>query len=415
METSPKKQLTREDIERIMALPRRTIKIGSESKSGYYDEAANLIYQCKEDGSLTGKTFTIRMPATPPPQAAEATPEKEQEEKESKKGGGKGKIFRIVGTVILVAAALMMVIPQFLPKDDPGFIPGPAESSVPGTVQVIKTTHALIPGQQISMADFEAVEMSNTTYDQFSMFARDLCLWSRADQLVGGYVKEYMPDGHYVELRDIDSSAPVTTSPWSGVSSMTWKVPLLGADKDAAISFGSKLDILVRKTIRTQVAAGGSESSAIEETSRIETYSLNGVSVIDVLNESGVSIYASYKSYAGIPLSERKEYISSAMREDPLLQKQLTPCYVVVGLTEDLAEIVSQLGEANTYSVEIKSVSGMDASTTERAQCINDFAGVQNSIRDAIAYNQQLAAEEQAAIQQAINDAKKAKAESDGQ
>lgn len=420
-----KKVLSEAEVERIKSLPKRSVTVGKESKSGYFDAENYVLYQCKEDGSLTGVSFNIKRPSTTPtptPQSsspAEAEKKNPDEEKEKKFG----KAQKIGAGVALAAAVLVgcsMVFGQSgQTQQDPSILPGVSKNAVgPETVKVIRTTRALIPGQQVSMADFETVEMSSSNYNQFAMFARDLCLWSRADQLVGGYVNQYMPDGHYIELSDIGSSAPVSVPPWAADVTYSWEVVLPEQSRDGSITFGSIVDVLVKETTNNQVASGAPSgdgvTTTIDEINRIETHALNGMTVVDVLNAQGNSLYATYQAYANIPLSERREYLASAMRDDPDLEEQISPCYVILNATDKQSEIISKLGGKNSYSVSIKTVIGSDTSSEAKAQCINDFAGVKDSIDAAIAYNKQLDAEEQAAIQQAIKDAAKTTATPEG-
>lgn len=411
-----------------MGLPKRSIRLGNETKSGYFDEQDHLLYQCDAEGKLTGKVLSVKpaanTPPPPPPPVRKEEPANEGEDN----GEGKSPIQKILGKVpkpalvagcalILVAAAAVAVLPTFMGGtsiDDPN-IPMIEDPSVVEEVSVIRTVRTMIPGQQISMADLAEVKIDGKTYQQFAMFDRDLCQWGKADQLVGGYVSEYMPAGHYIELQDIVSRAPITTTPW--VSIPGTKVPVALDElalTDRNVSFGSKVDMTVHKVVNNQVAAGtgtegeGAADSTIDAITRTEEYNLTQLTVVDMLNADGQSIFSTYTAYAGIPLSERLDYISTMMREDPSLEARLTPVKVILNVDDAQAATLSYIGSLENENVDtaIRGTTQTEESTSEMSQCIADFVGVRQSIQSAIAYNEQLAAEEQAALQEALEAAK---------
>lgn len=418
-EMKPRSQLTPEDVARIMALPKRSIRIGNEVKSGYFDDAEHLLYQCDDDGKLTGKVRAIKKAAPPPPLKAES--EKESPSQDEEKSPLQKLTEKIPKPVLVAGVALVTVAAVGIsigPKLFGGTISDPTVPMVDlppieaSEVSVIRTVHTLIPGQQISMADLEEIKLDNSTYQQFSMFDRDLCLWGKADQLVGGYVSEYMPTGHYVELTDIVASPPITTTPWASLYGYKWTVPLDElAMMDTNLTFGSKVNVTTKKTINSQVAAGqtpdsnpNAPSSTIDEISRTEEYNFLNLTVVDVLNGEGNSIFGTYSSYSGIPLSERLSYISAALDQYPSLQNQLTPKFVVLNVGDDQIGALENMGfEADAYAV--KGTGAQDTSTGEMTRCISDFKGVQQVINNAISYNEKLAAEKEAQIQQAMKDA----------
>ena len=126
--------------------------------------------------------------------------------------------------------------------------------------------------------------------------------------------------------------------------------------------------------------------------------------MVDVLNGEGNSIFGTYSSYSGIPLSERLSYISAALDQYQSLQNQLTPKFVVLNVGDDQIGALENMGfEADAYAV--KGTGAQDTSTGEMTRCISDFKGVQQVINNAISYNEKLAAEKEARIQQAMKDA----------
>lgn len=421
-ELKPRSQLTPEDVARIMALPKRSIKIGNETKAGYFDEAEHLLYQCDEEGKLTGKVRAIKPSVTPPSTPSPSPVEKKQGSDEGDKTPLQNAVAKIPKPVLaagIVLVATLAVGASFLPGmlgegkiDDPNVPMVDLPADIPMEVSVIRTVKTLIPGQQVSMADIEEVKMDSATYQQFSMFDRDLCQWGKADQLVGGYVSEFMPSGHYVEITDIVANPPIATTPWESLSGYKWVVPLDElAMTDTNLTFGSKVNVTTKKVINSQVAAGqiptddpNAPSTTIDEIHRTEEYNFQNLTVVDVLNGDKNSIFSTYSSYSGIPLSERLSYISSALTQYEPLQTQLTPKYVVVNVGADQIGALENMGyEADDYAV--KGTGAQDTTTGEMTQCISDFKGVQQVINNAISYNERIAAEREAQLQQAMKDA----------
>lgn len=278
--------ISKDELRRIMSLPKVRLKIGGETKAGYLDEEAEgmrAFYPIDEDGALTGKVAKI------PPSVYQSGPEHEAPGHQPQDSGepqdnelpdpegpkkGKGLIgnapVKLFGrevpkrTIIIAVAAILvgcitlaLVLPSLFfgrgPDDDTSPDASPIVSAVvrEDVVQVIQVRRTLIPGQVLAPEDMEEVSISQDLYDSARNSGRDLYTWDAASLLEGHYANDYITAGSYLEFDDIDAVSPFPLLPWSEIPDDEQLIPIevdesMRADPD--LIFGEYITIKIEKT-----------------------------------------------------------------------------------------------------------------------------------------------------------------------
>lgn len=425
-------KISKDEVQKIMNLPRRDIKVGGDTKSGYFDAEANALFICNADGNLTGQMVTLKAP-TPKPQTEKsatndnALEDKGQQAKNKKSFWGQknncdqqsdqqadhaesGQAMQrlkglMVGTLVCSILACGLSGISLMQNNSGNYGQAGIETDVPDeTVYAIGLKSPILAGQRITAEDLEMKEVSSSVVADFAMFGRDICLWEQAETLIDSYAVRYMDTDHYIERDDVTSTPPQTTSPWAMNTNYRWEVELNSEDPQSeGISFGSILSANIRVTYNNQVAGnqGNGESTVISgdgvihtttvsEMSRIEEYTLQDLTVIDVLNSNKESLYATYKAFSKIPVSERVKYITQAMLDDETLQNRLTPCYVVVDLAQAQTAVVDQISSANASEIMLRNTNAYEQETERKRDESLSLSVIFSEIQEAIAQMQKI-------------------------
>lgn len=438
--------LSQAEINRIKSLKQITVTINGKPATGYLDESNGLFYDVDEDGVPTGRCAQInkakRVPPTPPPDEApnpdDAVEEPEQDAQPKKPLDAAVAFIKAHKLFVAVAAGLAVialvlftvVLPLLSSSPEPSSTPTPVPEETamgdaqPTEYQVIQVTRPVLKGRQISPEDVAQVSIPVSTYQQFSMFGRDLYLWDRAEQLIGHYASKYMEPGHYLEQTDVSVSQPFGVNPWlhaADAAPIVIQVPL---DKDTAsnlmLTYGSYIDLTIRKTVSSQVAVGQqpnagqtgepgtvgdvTHTSTVEESWRTEEYVVSNLTVCDILNRDGHSVYNTFASYCGIPVGERYNYIADALWNDEGLHDRLTPSSILVCVTPEQAQVIGDLN-AEGITASIRFGGDFDMTTDAKKDFALEASNVRNTIEKAAADNEQRAADEAAERQKQAEEA----------
>lgn len=431
MDNHPK-QITREEYQRIMALPQRTFRVGGGTRTGKYDEESRQFYELDEDGRLTGNVATVNQPA-PKPEPTQGEPDSPAEPSEDEPmdepaddeaeaaSGKKKKRWLIIGGValclvfVIIAAVGMMGGKSAAPSDS---VDGAGDAEAPAAeVHVIRVNADLLPGHLLTPEDVEDVVLDRATYDEITLYGRDLYDYGNLDMLVGSYLTKYVPEGQYLEQEDLQAASPFAINPWGGTEAGTVSVAVnLDPDLAADVNFGwgSNVELTIRRVTTSQVAVGGEEvpepsipgmthTSVLGTTSSTEEITIGDLHVTDLLNANGESIYERYCAYMGIPLGRRLDYITKALQESDTLLDELTPAQAVIRITEEQAAYIGDVHDANTTAT-IQSLHTLYTTTNEQMQFASEAAAVKNTIFQAQAVKEKLLAEEQAKLAEAMRE-----------
>lgn len=428
--------ISKNELERIKSLPRISLKVGDEVRFGYYDQETRRFFQTDENGELTGKVAVVNKPGAPvkptpeEPDATDETAPGEAEVQEEQTKPDKLKKFMPVIAVCggLIAAACITVaaiLPMFngANNDTPGNVPnlptdGQPGETVIGEYHITQTTRDILPGQMFTLDDLQEVVIPAADYLTAKSFGNELYAWESSEKLLGYYAGEFIPANTYLEEDEISAVPPYELNPWGVVDSGSTLLLAPVSEEirgENALNYGNYIDMTVKKIVKTQVAVGtdpndpavgtGLETSGItQETTQTKEYPVNDLTICDILNANGESLYNIYCAYIGIPATKRLDYIAEALWDDETLQDKLTPAYVLVRVTNEQASALGNLN-GNDTSVTIKFKGSLNAVNNDQYMFAQEAASVRQAISSAIQVNVQRAAEEEAARQQALQEA----------
>lgn len=399
--------LTPEQEGRIKKLPVRQVKLGGETKAGYYDEENNVIYPCDANGNLTGSKITIQKPGqnnptptnVPAPPTDNDTPEDVAQKRK--------KTVRFAGVVVAVLLATVVGVTIWSSFGGKGAQPigvtTPVESATPAEEKedkvVLKAVKPLVPGKALTADDLSEATISGIQYEQFAQFGQALCLGVSKDQIIGCYVTKYIAPDSYLPIDNVSISSTIDPNPWKNSAVYTWTIALDDLSKeDTSITFGSVVDVDVRSYTVNQVPGkkpNSGASSSYTETTITEEFSFADMVVVDILNANGESLYNTYSMYAQIPVPEMRDYIAAALRGNSSLSSRLTPHSIVVAVDPSNIELITQI-MATSYDTATKSKNYSDISTPEKLHVAEKYVAVRRIINNAIAYNVKLDAEARA-------------------
>lgn len=438
-------ELTQADIDRIMALPKRTFIIGNLETRGLYDEENRRFYLLDENGNWTRKVAIIKSPP-PPSENQEQEDELEQEDTDDDcegaapkeepqknrlrkllerpkgnlgfKGAKSSAMAKLSGKVspklpitwlhiliaglILVVLLILVILPSinqvfYRGVNPPQAIPYPTQQLVEPTtedptltnINVIQVKQALIPGDTITAENIQAAGISAADYELLRASGRTLYQWDVANNLIGMVVTKYIPKGGYLASGDESTTYTPTPNPWvneqQGMTYVT--IPLKDKAEDPLLNFGAKINLDIVKTITTTQEPDATTGETVTMIKSKE-YQYHPVIVCDILNADGDSLYPYYFAYMSIPAAERLSYLKSALLSNPELESKLTPTAVRIKIQSDDAEAI---GNFNNSDVKITwgtfSADDMDLTTDTKRNFAGSASGVKQTILQAIKEN----------------------------
>lgn len=425
------RQLEPGEYEKIMSLPKRTFRIGGETRVGRFDEESRKFYELNEQGELTGKVVMVATPANKPP-VTEAKAEEgalqndEENENEEEDSESKGFFAKFKVPLIIAGGLLAFIVIIFVfmsafsgtePGPDPSQTEGPAPTEPAVTeVHVMKVNQDLLPGHVLTPEDVSEVVLDKADYDEVALFGRNLYTWTDLDKLVGNYLSKFVPANQYLEQNDVQAAAPFDINPWAASEPGTTllKVPVDPTLTDNLnFGFGSVVSLTVRKVTSSQIAVGDepidvpglTHTTTVGTTSRTEEFTVGGLHVCDLLNSSGQSVYNAYCAYIGVPLGNRLDYLCKTLSEDENLWEALTPTYAMIRVTEQQAAAIGDVFADNVTAI-VQTDGTSFIATNEQAKFASEASAVKTTLYQAKAYNEEKQAQERAELEKAVQDAK---------
>lgn len=289
------------------------------------------------------------------------------------------------------------------------------------SIEVIQAVKDLIPGDVVTPEDIQSATVSAEVFSQITLAGTQIYKWDRSEYLLGKYVTGYVPAGLYLSYNNVAPALTFAANPWSATIEDTAliKVPIDSAAKEnALLNYGTILNLEIRKETVNQVAANGqtgnnvpkvdglNHSTTVEQSVTIDTFTLNGLTVCDVLNANGDSLYNKYCAYNGIPAGEQLPYLRNALKEDESLAATLAPAYIMVRVTSEQAAALGDLTASGT-STKLSLSESIDKTTDAKASFAANARSITDTINEAIEANETEAAEQAAAQEQAAQEALK--------
>lgn len=431
------KRLTQEEVQKIMALPKRSFRVSGELKTGRYDEETRKFYELTTDGKLTGKVASVPLPSTPTAKRAgvessggpddedadakdkDKNPNEEAEDAPKDNSGGKKKPKKALIIGGAVAGVLLLCVIAMFTGGGEGEVTPPDSSVPPATdpaveeVHVVQVTKDLLPGHVLTPDDVQDCVLDAATYNEAVLYGRNLCSYDTLDELVGNYVAVYVPAMQYLEQDAVQAASPFEFNPWggdvAGTSFITVPIPADIAENQS-FGFGSTVEITIHRVTENLVAVGGEDPSHIGDvpgvthtstvgtTSRTDEFTIGSLYVCDLLNADGASIYEPYCAYMGIPLGSRLGYLTAALKTDENLWNSLIPAYAVIRVTDVQAVAIGDVNGENT-TVTLKSTGNYYINDNAQSKYVSEAGSVKSALYQAKAINDEEKAKEAEELQ----------------
>lgn len=248
------------------------------------------------------------------------------------------------------------------PVNDTGTEPEVQETAIASSesehtyIHVLAPMESIIPGQAITAEALSIVQIEEATYLQLTTFGG---LYTHIDleQLHGFVAAQYIPAGKYLTYNDITKSYDPLI-PWEDISETSLQLAVAMAPTDIFdYSWGNHIDVTIKVTTKTtdrnnvnqddeQAMEGIEHESSVIEAMVIDTYKLQNIQILDILDSSGDSLFSQYMAMAAIPSALQKDYLEENYTDLATLQKVI-PAYIVVGLTAEQASQLTELDQNN--------------------------------------------------------------------
>lgn len=263
------------------------------------------------------------------------------------------------------------------------------------TVDIIRLSRTLNSGDIISEGDIQSFTILKDSYstlgtvanDEGTQYVQSMILWSDREQVIGKYMTTNTRAGSYLSMEDITDTL-ILRNPWveemsadeeiytlafnaSDVNTrllypgsslrvrLTFTVP--ADDADELREEINKADISENITVNdvrqsvvlqrgTNYSQGSDESSEVAVSEVI----IDRLIITDMLNSSGESIYDLYMALLRLPVSQRKEYLSTSLNDSDIamaFQSRVSPAYLVLVVDKQAANFLAEFEATSKASI----------------------------------------------------------------
>lgn len=314
------------------ALPVKDVTTGGTRRKVKYDQQKNIVYLLDEHGDWTGEAGQApARPATNAEGQEDGTEEKKEIRRPPK---AKSKSTPIFIAIIVVLCVLLVL------QNSSGSV------STQKQYSVIIAMENIQPGEALKGKKLSAHSISMEEYYQYAA-SGGLYLESEYKNIENYYATSFIPKDGYLSYTNIGESFQAT-NPWtlSGAST-TITIPI-DATLDSLSQFiwGNEINLTVvaRSVVETNKYPNAyrPESPEIEGSSslqsvQIDTYKLNGFTIVDVLNDQKRSLYSTYASLAAIPKLYQEDCLNARYASGNQVQSDI-PAYIKIAVSKETAE-----------------------------------------------------------------------------
>lgn len=248
-------------------------------------------------------------------------------------------------------------VPETQPVTDPSE-EVPAESEVQETapaadVYVLCPSQALIPGQILTEDIITSVGISNSEYRQLTS-SIGLYTEDNLSSIVGLVATKYIAAETFLTYDNLSNSyAPL--NPWTAEQNTITTITLPVTphwDNLVYFTWGNTVDLTItvetkqtnsNDTTETEDPPEGLEhESSVVESMVLDTYKLQGVRIIDVVNAQNQSLFPYYMSIASIPSGFQRNYLDGHYPDVTAFEPAL-PCFLTIEISKAQAEVLTKL------------------------------------------------------------------------
>lgn len=230
-------------------------------------------------------------------------------------------------------------------------------------VQVMAPNITLIPGQELTAEMIDYIDIPEEDYQQLAT-ATGIYTSEEITSLEGMVAQKYIPAGRYLTYDDIGRLYS-PSNPWAPDlrNASTIILPINPAAETLYdFIWGNRIDITITvqtKQTNTNDAQSAEETapngvqheSSVVESMVVDTYKLQGVKIVDILNADQQSLFVRYSALSAIPNALQVDYLKTSYSDPAVFQLDL-PAYISISVTQAQADVIASL-EAETMTITV--------------------------------------------------------------
>ena len=233
-----------------------------------------------------------------------------------------------------------------------------SEETQPKTVvRVVTVANTLIPGDVLTEDDFTIVEMEESRYWTLAALGG---IYTEEDipALIGMVPVKYLPSGSYLYFDHVSHTyQPI--NPWGTTEQQPeWfllnvtpspellDAMLFGVRADVTLTIHAKIstpaDTETEGDVESGPPAGVEHNSSTVESMKVDTYVIQGATIIDALAADNSSLFEEYQKYATIPAAFQKGIMEKELASlDDMAA--LVPAQIKIAVTTEQAIVLRTL------------------------------------------------------------------------
>lgn len=404
--------LTAKDVQRIIKLPRKQMRVGGVIQEVIYDEVTGYLYypnpnpkgvsdillskRTKYEPTKEEEKVEEKKADAESAEAAQEQPEPEAEPqqrkaetsvvstkkevpKKPKKKKALGVAIAFVAVVALGAMALP-VIRDYLPVGGHSSETGQSVA-IGETTAIVQVVRDLIPGDVVTAEDIQKADINTETYNQIALQGVNLYQWNKSDTLLGMYVQSYLPAGQYVSFTSVGASYEPPQSLWHPDKYID--IPLTNAQKDDKLYIpGEKVNITIRKEVKSEspvetskkTLGQGGTAVTIQQAITVDEFMIPAATICDVFSgdpsgEAPGSMYELLDALSEVPAGEQATYILSAV-EHGLFEGKLDQNYIRIYLNEEDKALIGDITNADSVTITLSTTDTYSKDNDDRANFV---------------------------------------------
>lgn len=323
--------------------PTKDVTLGGVKKKAKLDPETNAIYLLDENGNWTGKKGMA--PASKPAGGGTDSTSSEEGQTGAAPAPKTKKVKKSKVNLLLVIIIGVLLVLLF--TKDGNII------NTEKTYEVIIAMSNIQPGEKVT----GKLASKTITESEYLKYASEGGMYKPDEyELIQFYVAtSFIPQDGYITYANIAKEYN-KTNPWTiETPPATITLPISATTSNLDIFlWGNELQITVttRKVIKNtdypaaeRPSSPGASSSSQLETTQIDTYTLEKVRIIDVLDKSKNSLYSKFASQAAIPTLYREDCIASRYKTLANIEDD-TPAYIVVEVPSSLLSWWQQINSS---------------------------------------------------------------------
>ena len=322
--------------------------------------------------------------------------EKEAAEDDEKQRTLKMKIIFGAGLIAVMAIVALVVLPHVIHKSiDPKPTENPAGNTdtallssatvapeqIADVVNVLQAKRVILPGDKLTMDNVQSATISAADYNLICQTGNLLYLWedftvtelvenpdgkSKSEPISETHIRDeyystsFVDMGIFLSYKDVSKSEYKPINPWmrSDVGTKYVMIPIHYDElsQNTLFHYGTKFKLQINipgdSSVTSPEGDGVEGLNITTSKDTLFTYTLDNVTLLDMCNKDGASLYTNYDILSQIPVCRQSSYLELLESSSLIPSEKFLPSYIIVEMTEAQLEKIGDLKkEGVTYSI----------------------------------------------------------------